>query len=174
MPAPRPSMIASVGAISGTAVAPAPSVSGIMPPASAISALTSVRTMAATEPKTRVSTITATAIPISSPTGAGCWSIVSATGPRIATCSPSPSATRAAERVADGGDVWSLRDLPRGFRDRPAPVAKASLLGVEDDRGALVRGGGEAVLEQILGLLGLGGRHRELVRELPAERAGER
>ena len=46
-------MIARVGAISGTAVAPAPSVSSIIPPASAIRALISVSSMAETEPKTK-------------------------------------------------------------------------------------------------------------------------
>ena len=89
-------MTASVGVTSGTAVRPAPNVSSIMPPASAISALKRVSSIAATEPNTSVRTITATAIPISSPTGASCCSAVLTTGPRIATWSPSPSATRAA------------------------------------------------------------------------------
>ncbi len=85
-----------MGAISGTEVTPAPSVRSIIPPASAISALISVSSIAATDPNTSVRTITATAIPISSPMGASCCSATSTTGPRIATSSPSPSATRAA------------------------------------------------------------------------------
>ena len=126
-------MTASVGVTSGTAVRPAPNVSSIMPPASAISALKRVSSIAATEPNTSVRTITATAIPISSPTGASCCSAVSTTGPRIATWSPSPSATlcRAHEAlrvllldvgcravVLDGreGDLAVLGDL--GAADR--------------------------------------------------------
>src|SRR5918999_819775 len=126
MPAPSPSITASVGATSGTAVTPAPGVRSIIPPASAISALMRVSSIAATDPKTSVRTITATAIPISSPTGAVCCSARSTTG----------------QRVAHRGDPGDVRDLAPGLGDRLRPVAVAdgALLSVEDDCGALVRG----------------------------------
>ena len=99
-----------------------------MPPASAISEAISVSSIAATQRKTSVSTIIATARPISSPTGAGSCSAWSTIGPRRETsrpaCSPMPRPSRAARPapaevlrglvVLDGeeADPPVARDLP--------------------------------------------------------------
>ena len=70
MPAPRPSITPSVGAKLGNSAKRVPKESSSIPPASAMPALTSVSSMAAADRNTSVSTMIATAMPISSPTGA--------------------------------------------------------------------------------------------------------
>ena len=62
------------------------------PPARAMIAEIRVIPMAAAEPKTRVRTMIATAMPISSPTGAVCCWAMSMTWPRSETSSPDDSA----------------------------------------------------------------------------------
>ena len=72
-------MTPSVGAKLGKSAKAAPKRSSRMPPARAISAEIRVSAMAARERKTSVRTMIATAMPISSPTGAVCcsaWSTI--------------------------------------------------------------------------------------------------
>src|ERR671914_2350427 len=112
MPAPRPSMMAGVGAISGTAVAPAPSVSSIMPPASAISALTLISALIALAGGMMLLTLGAgaTAVPEIAPTlaimlglGAGidyALLIVGRYREQLAAGESVPNAAAAANRTA--------------------------------------------------------------------------
>ena len=74
-----PSITPSVGAKLGKSAKRVPNESSSSPPASAMPALTSVSSIAAAERKTSVSTMIATASPISSPTGAwvcSAWSTI--------------------------------------------------------------------------------------------------
>ena len=108
MPAPSPSITPSVGAKLGKSVNALPNCRSSRPPASAISAEISVSAMAATDPNTSVSTIMATATPISSPTGAVVCSAWSTIAPLRDTSRPAS--------LADLGDL--LEPLARLLAER--------------------------------------------------------
>ncbi len=84
-------MMPSVGAKLGKSAKALANWSSSRPPASAISAEIRVRAIAATEPNTIVSTMIATATPISSPTGAVACSAWSTIAPLRETSSPARS-----------------------------------------------------------------------------------
>ena len=92
------------------------------PPASAIPAATSVSSIAAAERKTSVRTMIATAMPISSPTGAGCCSAWSTIWPLRAVSMPARSVIAAvsarrspgaAPGPAAGGSYWTVANAMR-------------------------------------------------------------
>ncbi len=84
-------MTPSVGAKLGKSAKALANCSSIRPPKSANSAEIRVRVIAATERKTRVSTMIATATPISSPIGAVACSAWSTIGPLRETSRPADS-----------------------------------------------------------------------------------
>ena len=92
MPAPSPSIIATVGATVGMSTPALASAISTMPPISPKAEATRVSVMATTERKRSVSSRIAAATPISSPIGAACSSPMSIAMPRIETSTPAFSA----------------------------------------------------------------------------------
>ena len=112
MPAPSPSMMPSVGAKLGKSVKALANCSSSRPPARAISAEIRVRAIAATEPNTSVSTMIATATPISSPIGAVVCSAWSTIAPLRETSRPAPSPSFDASSSRSPGAAPSAEAVP--------------------------------------------------------------
>ena len=111
MPAPSPSIRPVSARTSGSRRRPSANWSSSSPPASAISEATSVSAIATTLRNTSVSTIIATATPMSSPTGAVLCSAWSTIAPLRETSSPSRSPPRRDRRP---GACRLLAEIRRG------------------------------------------------------------
>ena len=105
-------MMPSVGAKLGKSTKALANCSSRRPPASAISAETNVSVIAAAERNTSVSTIIATAMPISSPIGAWVCSAWSTTAPLRETSSPARSPTSEACSRRSPGSFPSAEAVP--------------------------------------------------------------
>ena len=97
MPTPRPTIVATVGAVTLMSVTAAMSVITDMPTPSPKSATTSGSPAATTEPSASTMMISAATMPIASATPLGAW-MFSTTWPPSSTCRPASFAGRAAAR----------------------------------------------------------------------------
>ena len=118
MPSIRPSVVATLG----KSTKRVPNDSSISPPASAMPALASVSSIAAAERNTSVSTMIATARPMSSPTGIWVCSAWSTIGPLRSVSMPARSVISEALSSASPGSVpmsaagWSYCTVVKAIR----------------------------------------------------------